>query len=258
MAGFLQLTTDDSVRTLTLNRPEVLNAFNAELRADVANAVTDAATDPEVRVIILAGAGQRAFSSGQDINEAKELRPEDAEDWQKSWRNFYGSFVNCNKPIIAAVGGIAAGGGFVIAALSDIRVMAESARFSMAEINMGLPAILGSHCLFNQIFLSRTIEIVLSGRDLSADEARRIGFAHEVVPAGEELARARELADELVEKAATPLRLTVTRFREIAKREFKAVADAYRRYQTEAVASGEPQRVMTAFLEERGKRKQAR
>ncbi len=170
---------------------------------------------------------------------------------------FYGAFLDTNMPIIVALNGLAAGGGFVIASLGDIRVMSDQARLIMAEINIGLPSIFGSYYLMSQVFLSRTVDIVLTGRDIPAEEAKRIGWAHEVVPPGEVMERAKALAAELVAKAPTPLRLTVTRFRTVAKREFAEVAESLTRYQMEAVATGEPARVMAGFFAERERRKAA-
>ena len=260
MASLLLAETAGPVRILILNRPAVMNALNTELRDALADALDTAAAEAAVRVVILTGAGERAFCAGQDLNETGALKAEDeaaAEDWQHSWGRFYRAFLNCNKPIIAAVNGVSAGGGFVIASLADIRVMADGARFIMSEVNIGLPSIFGSYFLSTQIFLSRTAEFVLSGRDMSAEEAQRIGFAHAVVPPGEVMAKARAYADEFVEKAPTPLRLTVTRIREVAKREFEEVSEALMRYQKEAVATGEPQRVMAEFLAARERRKAA-
>ena len=257
MSEKLLISDEGEVRTLTLNRPEVLNALDGELRAAVVDALADAGADPSIRVVILTGSGDRAFSAGQDLNEAKAVDDSDSRAWQESWEAFYGAFLDTNMPIIVALNGLAAGGGFVISSLGDIRVMSDQARLIMAEINIGLPSIFGSYYLMSQVFLSRTVDIVLTGRDIPAEEAKRIGWAHEVVPPGEVMERAQALAAELCEKAPTPLRLTVTRFRTVAKREFAEVAESLTRYQMEAVATGEPARVMAGFFAERERRKAA-
>jgi enoyl-CoA hydratase/carnithine racemase len=164
------------------------------------------------------------------------------------------SFLECHKPIIAAINGVAAGGGFVMAALADVKVMARPARFIMAEINIGLPSIIGSYLLLKQIFLSRTVDIVLTGRDIPSHEAKAMGFVHEVVEPADVMARALALADEFAKKKPTPMRLTIGRMREVLLKDWDSLEKAAQRYQGEAVASGEPQRVQAQFLADRAAR----
>lgn len=257
MSDVLQVRDEGGARILTLNRPERLNALNTELRAAVAKAMREAAADPAVRSVIVTGAGDRAFCSGQDLNEAKDVEKGGAEAWQRDWGDFYMSFLDCRKPVIAAINGVAAGGAFVICLLSDVRIMADNSRLIMAEIDVGLPSIVGAYLLRTHLFLSRAIEITLTGRDIPAAEAKQIGLAHEVVPQGDVMKTALSYAAEFAEKAPTPLRLTVGRMRDRVKRDFPELTDALIRYQSEAVASGEPKRVMDEFLAERAARKKA-
>lgn len=257
MSDVLQVRDDGGARILTLNRPDRLNALNAELRAEIAKAMREAAADASVRAVIITGAGDRAFCSGQDLNEASKMETKGAEAWQRDWGDFYMSFLDCRKPVIAAINGVAAGGAFVICLLADIRIMADNSRFIMAEIDVGLPSIVGAYLLRTHLFLSRAIEITLTGRDIPASEAKEIGLAHEVVPQGEVLKTARAYAAEFEAKAPTPLRLTVGRMRDRVKADFDELTEALIRYQSEAVASGEPQQVMDKFLAERAARKKA-
>lgn len=253
MPDSLQVSNRGPVRVLTLNRPDVLNALNEELRGAIASEIRKANTDKSVRAIVITGNG-RAFCSGQDLNEAKEQNAQTAERWQRTWTDFTHSFLECHKPIIAAVNGVAAGGGFLMAALADVKVMARPARFVMAEINIGLPSIIGSFLLFKQIFLSRTVDIVLNGRDVPAHEAKAIGFVHEVVEPGDVLKRAIALGEELATKKPTPMRLTIARMREVLLKDWDELERAAQRYQGEAIASGEPQKVQAKFLADRAAR----
>ncbi len=257
MADCLLVADRGPARVLTLNRPHVLNALDKELRDAIARELRRANADKAVRAVVVTGAGERAFCSGQDLNEAKEQTAATAEAWQKSWADFTHSFLETNKPIIAAINGVAAGGGFVMAALADIKVMARPARFIMAEVNIGLPSIIGSWLLMKQVFLSRTVDIVLSGRDIPSHEAQQIGFVHEVVESADVMARAQALADELAKKKPSPMRLTVGRMREVILKDWASLEAAAQRYQGEAVASGEPQRIQAQFLAERARRAKA-
>ena len=257
MSDVLQVRDEGGARILTLNRPDRLNALNAELRAEIAKAMRAAAADDSVRAVIVTGAGDRAFCSGQDLNEAKSVGSDGAEAWQRDWGDFYMSFLDCRKPVIAAINGVAAGGAFVICLLADVRIMADKSRFIMAEIDVGLPSIVGAYLLRTHLYLSRAIEITLTGRDIPAAEAKEIGLAHEVVPAGKVMETALAFAEEFAAKAPTPLRLTVGRMRDRVKRDFDELTGALIRYQSEAVASGEPKQVMDAFLAERAARKKA-
>jgi enoyl-CoA hydratase/carnithine racemase len=108
-----------------------------------------------------------------------------------------------------------------------------------------------------QVFLSRTVDIVLSGRDIPAHEAQQIGFVHEVVESADVMARAQALAEELAKKKPSPMRLTVGRMREVILKDWASLEAAAQRYQGEAVASGEPQRVQAQFLAERARRAKA-
>jgi enoyl-CoA hydratase len=254
MSDCLLVRNQGPARILTLNRPKVLNALDAELRRRIAEEIRKAHADKSVRAVIVTGAGDRAFCAGQDLNEAKEQTAATAAEWQRTWTDFTHSFLECHKPIIAAINGVAAGGGFVMAALADVKVMARPARFIMAEINIGLPSIIGSYLLLKQIFLSRTIDIVLTGRDIPSHEAKAMGFVHEVVEPADVMTRALALADEFAKKKPTPMRLTIGRMRAVLLKDWDGLEKAAQRYQGEAVASGEPQRVQAQFLADRAAR----
>jgi len=125
----------------------------------------------------------------------------------------------------------------------------------MAEINIGLPSIIGSFLLFKQIFLSRTVDIVLNGRDVPSHEAKAIGFVHEVVEPEDVLKRAIELGQERSTKYPTPMRLTIKRMRAVLLKDWDELERAAQRYQGEAVRSGEPQKVQAKFLADRAARR---
>jgi enoyl-CoA hydratase/carnithine racemase len=241
---------------LRLNRPKQLNALDHPLRMAVADALARAQADEGVRAIVLTGAGERAFCAGQDLNESAALGPGDGPAWMESWLRYFGAFSTTTKPLIAAVNGVAAGAGFETALLCDIRISVADARFIMAEIDIGLPAIVGGHLVKLHLGLSRAVDIVLSGRAVTAGEARDMGLVHEVVVAPGELeVRALAMARELAAKPRIAMRLDIERFREVAGAGLAAARAASARYQAEAIATGEPQEAMRRFFERRAARR---
>ena len=173
-------TTDRGVRTITHNRADRLNAVNARLADELPRAVDEAAHDDAVRVVVITGAG-RGFCSGLDLSEPPRL-PDgdlrqrlDALAWVGRWVL---ALVSCEKPVVAAINGAAAGAGFGLALAADIRLVARGARVSAGYVRRGLSPDAGvSWFLPRLIGLSRASEILLSGRDLDADEALRVGLA---------------------------------------------------------------------------------
>src|SRR5215208_6551889 len=176
-------TTADGVRTITLDRTDKLNAVNGALAAALSSAVADAATEDAVRVVVLTGAG-RAFCAGLDLSEPPSLpsatRAErlDAYAWVGTWVR---SIVSCEKPVVAAVNGAAAGAGFGLALACDVRLVAASARLTAGYVRRGLSPDAGvSYFLPRHVGLARASDILLTGRDVDAAEAERIGLAAQI------------------------------------------------------------------------------
>ncbi|WP_137389980.1 enoyl-CoA hydratase/isomerase family protein [Rhodoligotrophos defluvii] len=245
------------ILNLTLNRPRRLNALDHELRQAIASAIENADADPGVRVVSLTGNGTRAFSAGQDLHESAALKPSDGPAWMAGWVRYFSAFARVTKPLVMAVNGVAAGGGLETALLGDIRIASRNARFLMAEADIGLPAIVGQHLLGIHLGLSRTTELVLTARTLTADEACEIGLVHRVVEEGDLPVAAAEQACELADKPPTAMQLTVGRFREVLLPALLDAEQASARYQSEAVATGEPQQAMQAFFTRRQERQPA-
>ncbi|HET6519600.1 MAG TPA: enoyl-CoA hydratase/isomerase family protein, partial [Geminicoccaceae bacterium] len=202
----------------------------------------------------------RAFCAGQDLNESSGLADADEGDWIGTWRRFFLAFIEHPKPVVVAVNGVAAGGGFEIANLANIRLAVPGARFIMAEVDIGLPTLVGSYILASHVFHSRMAAIVLTGRPVPAAEAAEIGLVHRVVEPGRLAGEARAVAFGLAAKPPRAMALNIERLRGgwLERMERDGVFDALLTYQSEAVASGEPQRVMAAFLAERARRRAAR
>jgi enoyl-CoA hydratase len=199
----------DGIAVLTMNRPAVRNALNAEMLCRLADAWQDVQDDPAVRVAILTGAGEDAFCAGADLDRLvrmmQGLRPPETEfdqrilqDYQLIYKGLLRNF-EVTKPIVAAVKGFCVAGGTEILQTTDIRVAAEDARFAIAEVKWSLFPMGGSTVrLPRQIPYCRAMEILLTGEQFSAEDALAWGLVNRVVPAAEVMAEARRYAEVIV------------------------------------------------------------
>ncbi len=198
---FIDTDVRDHVYTVTINRPDVMNALHPPASQELADAWDRFAADPELWVGIITGAGQRAFCAGNDLKHTAA-----GGDMTMPPSGFGGltSRFDCNKPIIAAVGGVAMGGGFEIALACDIVIAADNARFALPEPRVGLAALAGGmQRLPRQIGLKNAMAMMLTGHPIDAAEAYRLGIAQELTTPGELLPRANAWADEI--NACAPL-----------------------------------------------------
>src|SRR5213083_2154336 len=200
--GEVETSRDGSVLTITLNRPDVLNAFNAALHKALAAALKEA-RDPEIRAVVLTGAG-RGFCVGQDLTEFREAPGDIGERLHATYHPNIRSIRALEKPVIAAVNGVAAGAGLSFACACDLRVASDAAVFVPAFVNIGLVPDSGGTFFVTRILgYARAFEWLCSGRRLTAAEAHAWGLVSEVVDDEALPARAAELAGEL---AALPTR----------------------------------------------------
>jgi 2-(1,2-epoxy-1,2-dihydrophenyl)acetyl-CoA isomerase len=258
----LQLeTTPVGVRTITLDRPDKLNAVNGALAESLARALADAAVDDAARVVVLTGAG-RAFCSGLDLSEPPTLpsstRAErlDSYAWIGTWVQ---RVVSCEKPVIAAVNGPAAGAGFGLALACDIRLVTASAKLTSGYVRRGLSPDAGvSYFLPRQVGLSRAAEILLTGRDLDATEAERIGLAAQVLPDADFATSVASYAARLA--AGAPVAHALTK--RLLLRSMDTPMDAQLRdeltYIKQCFTTADVAEAMTAFREKRTARFEGR
>lgn len=174
-----------SVAWITLNRPEVLNAQSDELRAEVVQALEQASLDDEVYVVVITGAGDKAFSAGADISQFPTRYPIDVVT-AKARRRPYETIREMPKPVIAAVNGLALGGGCELVLACDIVIAADSAKFGQPEIRVGLiPGCGGSQVLPRLMGEKKAKELIFTGRTMTAEEAERYGIVNQIVPLAE-------------------------------------------------------------------------
>lgn len=256
MPPTILIDRQEPVAVVTLNRPEALNALNMEMRREIVAAMEALNRDDAIQALVVTGAGERAFCAGLDLKEARRVSPEEVEARFGEMRDMYQAIRLLDKPLIAAVNGVAAGAGFQIPLVADIRVGHEGTRMGQPEINAGLPSIMGSYFMTLHLGLSLNIELSMTGRLMDAEECRRVGLLNHLVPRAQLMSKAQELARELAQKAPTAMRWTKRRFREITQAGFDEAARAAIAAQQEAYRHGEPQRIMEAFVAARAERKQ--
>lgn len=197
---------------VTINRPEVMNAIHYDTNVELSAAFDDFNQDEESWVVIVTGAGNRAFSAGNDLKATAAASAKGGKMPEFNERVRFGGITSnfvCDKPIIAAVNGIAVGGGFEIALACDLIIAADHARFGLPEPRVGLVAGAGGmHRLPQQIPLKLAMGMLLTGRQVTAQEAHGMGLVNEVVPAADLMATAERWANNILECSPLSVRLT--------------------------------------------------
>ena len=198
----LLVSRDAGIAIITINRPQVLNALNMHTLDELRRAILELKQDAAVRAIVLTGAGEKAFVAGADISELATLSAAAMKDHALRGQHVFDLIENLGKPVIAAINGFALGGGCELAMACTLRVAAESARLGQPEINLGLlPGFAGTQRLPRLVGKGVALELLLTGRHVTADDALRIGLVNRVVPATSLLTEARAIATELAAKA---------------------------------------------------------
>jgi len=246
----VEASHDGAVRTITLNRPDVLNAFNGAMHAALAVAIKDARS-PEVRAVVITGAG-RGFCVGQDLTEFREAPGDIGERLRGSYHPNILAIRALEKPVVAAVNGPAAGAGLSLACACDLRIAADSATFVPAFINIGLvPDSGGTFFVRRLLGYARAFEWLSSGRRLSAAEAHGWGLVSEVVPADELAGRAAELAGELAAMPTAAIGMTKRLLDNAETATLEEQLEREAQLQTAATRSEDFREGVAAFLEKR-------
>jgi enoyl-CoA hydratase len=248
------------VALLTLNRPERLNAMNHDLVADLHAALDELKGDRSTRVVVLTGAG-RGFCAGLDIQSGATVPGTEGQDrvnagmaTQQHIASLVPKLRSLRQPVISAVNGPAAGGGFALALASDVRLAAASARFNVAFVRLGLSGcdIGVSWLLPRLIGASAAFELLLTGRLIDAEEALRLHIVSRVVPDGEVLDAALEVADEIIANSPTGVWMTKeVMWSQLEIGSMQAGIDLENRTQIMCSGTGDMVEAMTAFIEKR-------
>lgn len=205
--GFCKVENEGRLLVVTINRPMVMNALHPAANRALAEVFDRFAADPALWVAILTGAGERAFSAGNDLKY--QAAGGDMSGQPAAGFGGLTSRFDLNKPVIAAVNGVAMGGGFEIALSCDLIIAAENATFALPEPRVGLTAYAGGmHRLPREIGLKQAMGMMLTGRHVSAAEGKALGFVNEVVPQGEALSCAKAWAAQILQCGPLSVRAT--------------------------------------------------
>jgi enoyl-CoA hydratase len=203
----LLIERDGAVAIITINRPKVLNALSTPTLDELRRAILELKADDGVRAVLITGAGEKSFVAGADINELAIMTPDGGRDHAMRGQHVFDLIEQMGKPVIAAINGFALGGGCELAMACTIRIAAETAKLGQPEINLGLiPGYAGTQRLARIVGKGRALELLLSGEQVTAQDAYRLGLVNRVVPAAELLAEARKLAAALAAKAPIAVR----------------------------------------------------
>lgn len=214
--GFIKVTRDGAIAIVTLDHPPV-NALTVAMIEELGAQVDALDKDAEVGAIILTGAGNNAFCTGGDVQEMATIEPSKGVEVQQRGQDVAWAIEHASKPTICALNGMALGGGLEFAMACDIRISTERARFGQPEVNLGMiPGYGGTQRLAHLIGPARAKELIFTGRMVRAPQALEMGLVNQVVPDGEELRAAKDLAMQILSKA--PLAVKAAK---------RAIADSY-------------------------------
>ena len=199
--SFVKVEKEGHIATLTISRPEALNALNSQVLNDLDAAIDQVELDGEVYVVILTGEG-RSFVAGADIGEMKDFSAIDGKRFAVHGGSVFLKLENMAKPVIAAINGFALGGGCELAMACDIRLASEKAKFGQPEVGLGItPGFCGTQRLPRIVGIAKAMELILTAKTIGAAEAREIGLVSYVYPPEELMAEAKKLAESICANA---------------------------------------------------------
>jgi enoyl-CoA hydratase len=200
----------DGISYVTVHRPEKLNALNARVLSELEDCFRALADDSEVRVVILTGAGEKAFVAGADIGELAALGHWEGREFARRGQRVFGQIESLGKPVIAAVNGYALGGGCELAMACTLRIASENARFGQPEVKLGIiPGYGGTQRLARLIGKGRALELITVGDPIPAQEAFRLGLVNQVVPLPELMPACEAIARKIIANAPLAVKLAL-------------------------------------------------
>ncbi len=242
----------DGILTITLNRPESYNAINERMKIGLKDALKDASRDPAVRCVVIRGAGEKAFCTGQDLKEHQGEKRSLRESLEQFYNPIIRSIRDMEKPVIAMINGVAAGAGCSLALACDMRVMASTAKLIEVFIRIGLVPDSGSHWFLPRLAgMARAFEYAATGRDISAEEAERVGLVNKVVPPDQLDSATMDLARSLAGAPTRAIGLIKRTLNKALISDLDALLDYEAMIQEIASKTTDHTEGVTAFLEKR-------
>ncbi|HSP16894.1 MAG TPA: enoyl-CoA hydratase-related protein [Thermoanaerobaculia bacterium] len=206
----LRTETRDSILFVTIDRPKVLNALNAKTVEEIGRVFDEARDNDTIRVVIVTGAGEKAFVAGADINELATLSPISGKFVSEQGQSVFTQIERFSKPVIAAINGFALGGGCELALACHIRIASEKAQIGLPEVSLGIiPGYGGTQRMARLLGKGKAFELVCSAERVNAAEAERIGLVNKVVPADQLMSAAEEMAKKIASRSPVAVRAAI-------------------------------------------------
>jgi 2-(1,2-epoxy-1,2-dihydrophenyl)acetyl-CoA isomerase len=245
-------SVSDNILTITLNRPEVFNSVNEQMKKELLDAFRQAEKDPGVRCIVLRGAGEKAFCAGQDLKEYQEAKSSMKEMLEKGYNPIIKQMRTMEKPIIAMINGVAAGAGFSFALACDMRMMSDKAKLIQAFVRIGLVADSGSHWFLPRLVgTAKAFEFAATGKDIDALEAKETGLVNHVVAAADLEMATYELAGKLANGAVKAIGIIKRTLNKSLTMTFDELLAYEAMMQEVAAQSADHKEGVAAFIEKR-------
>jgi enoyl-CoA hydratase len=251
MYSTLLTSLENGIMTITINRPDKMNALNKDVMADLGKAMEEVYANDEVKTVILTGAGEKAFVAGADISEFISLDKEGAAALASKGHNVFDKIENCPKPVVAAVNGFALGGGCELAMACHFRVASANAKFGQPEVNLGLiPGYGGTQRLTQLIGKGKAMELMMTSDMVGADEAKQLGLVNHVTAPEELLGKAKEILTKIQTKAPVAIAMVIACVNDAAKAEPRGFNNEIERF-GECFVTEDKKEGTAAFLEKR-------
>ena len=241
-----------NIAVIKLNNPKKLNAWDFEMRSQIISLIKKIKKNRNIKALIFTGYGVKAFCSGQDLKEIKNFKNSKIVfNWINQFKTLYKLIRSLEIPTIAAINGVAAGSGFQLALLTDIRVSYSKVKMGQVEINSGIVSVIGPWIIEKILGLNNAIELSLSGRLISGTEAYKIGAINHLVSHNSVLNNSIKIAKELANKPSNAMRLTKKRIWEMFSKDFDQTFKKAMSYHKKSFKLGEPQAGSKNFFEKK-------